>query len=144
MNAPITVSGNGLQITTTINISAAAPLGAHDVIVTNPDGGTVTGAGLLTINGVSISTNTCNVKKGTAMTGFTLGTTDGNPPYTWSDSGRPAWVQLNTSTGVLTGTAPAATGSSPFTLSVTDGTSSSNSITFTVVVTNGNPANPKC
>jgi len=50
----------------------------------------------------------------------TLAATGGTPPYTWSESGSlPTGLTLNTSTGVI-GSAPTASGTFPFTVSVCD------------------------
>ncbi len=48
-----------------------------------------------------------------------LGASGGQPPYSWSLSGQPSWLSVNSSSGALSGT-PTAAGSFNFTATVTD------------------------
>lgn len=60
----------------------------------------------------------------------------GTAPYTWSASGLPAGLSLNSSTGRITGTATTA-GTSNVTVTVTDSASKTGSAQFTWTVTTG-------
>src|SRR5439155_4651518 len=55
-NAGLTVSNppnvvNSTTMTVTISVSSSATLGAHNITVTNTDGGTATGTGVFTVQG---------------------------------------------------------------------------------------------
>jgi len=63
-----------------------------------------------------------------------LTATGGFPPYTWSATGLPASLTLNSQTGVLSGTAPAA-GNYTFYFTVTDSTQATASASFPVAFT---------
>lgn len=67
---------------------------------------------------------------GTAVT-LNNSATGGTPPYTWSASGLPAGLSINSSTGQVTGT-PTTAGTSNVTITATGGGSGSASFTWTV------------
>lgn len=80
------------------------------------------------INGASgggLAINTTSLTQGIVGTQYysSVQASGGNPPYTWSISNGslPAGLQLNPSTGVISGT-PGASGASTFTVTVTDST----------------------
>ncbi|MDE2091983.1 MAG: putative Ig domain-containing protein, partial [Gammaproteobacteria bacterium] len=77
---------------------------------------------------------------GTAY-GATLQASGGTPPYTWSISSGslPAWASLNASTGAITGT-PNASGTTSFTVQVTDSAMASltQNLSITVNTSNAN------
>ena len=50
----------------------------------------------------------------------TLKADGGEPPYTWSMSGQPGWLSLNTSTGVISGRPPSSAAAVQVTFEVTD------------------------
>jgi len=110
--------------------------------LTDSSGATATGTASLIVN-LHVTTNTCNAKKSTAMSGFSLAATGGTAPLTWTASGQPAWASIS-SAGVITGVATGTTGSYSFTVSVTDSTGRTGTTTFTIVVVNGAPSNPQC
>ncbi len=68
----------------------------------------------------------------------TVGAKGGVPPYTWSLSGQPSWLSINTSTGALSGTAPSSTGTTPqFSVQVQDSEGPPNQIStanFTITI----------
>eukprot|EP01012_Entosiphon_sulcatum_P051831 TRINITY_DN7118_c0_g1_i1.p1 TRINITY_DN7118_c0_g1~~TRINITY_DN7118_c0_g1_i1.p1 ORF type:complete len:2111 (+),score=215.11 TRINITY_DN7118_c0_g1_i1:17-6349(+) len=73
--------------------------------------------------------------KATELGAFTV-TASGNPAPTFSLSGQPSWLSINTSTGTLSGTAPDTSGS-PFTFTITANNGAVVNQTFTLTV---NPA----
>jgi hypothetical protein len=65
----------------------------------------------------------------------TVKATGGLTPYTWRLSGNPAWLTINSSTGVLAGT-PTAAGTTPnFTLTVTDSENPADTATANLAIT---------
>jgi hypothetical protein len=72
-----------------------------------------------------LSITTTSLPNGTVGTSYdqTVKAAGGTQPYTWSVTGGslPGWATLNSSTGAITGT-PSATGTSKFTVTVTDST----------------------
>jgi Putative Ig domain len=90
---------------------------------TTPTAQTQTKALSITIYAV-LSISTTSLPNGAVGTLYSqnLVATGGATPYTWSHTGSlPAGLSLNTSTGVISGT-PTATGTSGFTVTVTDST----------------------
>ena len=86
-----------------------------------------------------VSTTSSQLPNGvvnTAYPGATLQASGGTPPYTWSISvgTLPAGLSLNASTGAITGT-PTATGTSNFTVKVTDHSSPAGSATSNLSLT---------
>ena len=67
--------------------------------------------------------------------------TGGNPPLSYAVTGRPAWLNFNATSRVLSGT-PTAAGTSPLTYTVTDDDGDSDSDDFDIVVTAGLPDVP--
>jgi hypothetical protein len=65
----------------------------------------------------------------------------GVAPYTWSISSGslPSWAHLNTSTGAITGVAPATSGSTTFTVEVTDAVSNTDTQSLTINVVPRDP-----
>lgn len=70
--------------------------------------------------------------------------TGGTTPYTWSilSGSLPAWASLDSSTGIISGTAPSSAGSTTFTIEVTDNASSTatQSLTLNVVAPVSTPS----
>ncbi len=90
--------------------------------VTSPTHLTASKTLALTVNqGVSIATT--SLPNGFTLNpyNFTLSATGGTPSYTWSATGLPAGLTLDSTTGVISGT-PTATGTSPVNITVTDAT----------------------
>jgi hypothetical protein len=122
----------------TLNISTVGtPAGAKDVTVTNPDGQSRTGVGILTVTGCpTITVNPATIPAGTAGTAYsqTFTQTGGTGTITWSVTGTlPAGITLNTGTGVLSGT-PTQTGSFPITITATDANNCTGSRGYTLVI----------
>lgn len=96
----------------------------------------------ITINNatpVGVTTTSGQLPTGVVNTtypGATLQASGGTPPYTWSIStgSLPAGLSLNTSTGAITGT-PTASGTSNFTVKVTDSSSPKGSATANLSIT---------
>jgi hypothetical protein len=74
---------------------------------------------------------------GTAVT-LNNSASGGTPPYTWSATGLPAGLSINSSTGQITGT-PSTAGTSSVTVTATGGGSGSATFTWTV-----NPVGGSC
>ena len=122
----------------TMNVSTVGtPAGAKDVTVTNPDGQSRTGIGILTVTGCApITVNPATIPAGTAGTAYsqTFTQTGGQGAITWSVTGTlPAGITLNSSTGVLSGT-PTQTGSFPITITATDSNNCPGSRGYTLVI----------
>ena len=68
------------------------------------------------------TTSLPDATEGVAYSFMVQATGGGSGNYTWSISGQPPWLSINSSTGELSGTPPTGSaGSYPFTVSVTDG-----------------------
>ncbi|HET6896991.1 MAG TPA: putative Ig domain-containing protein, partial [Vicinamibacteria bacterium] len=122
----------------TLNISTVGtPAGAKDVTVTNPDGQSATGVGILTVSACpSITVDPATVPAGTAGSAYsqTFTQTGGTPPVTFGLAGTlPAGLTFNAGTATLSGT-PTQTGSFPFTVSATDANGCGGSRDYTLVI----------
>ncbi len=86
-------------------------------------------------NALSITTSSLPAGYVGAAYSQTLAATGGLTPYTWSimSGSLPAGLTLNSSTGVISGT-PTATGTSSFTVRVTDANSKSTTKTLSIVI----------
>jgi phosphodiesterase/alkaline phosphatase D-like protein/outer membrane protein OmpA-like peptidoglycan-associated protein len=87
----------------------------------------------------SLAIDPANGGNGVVGSAFTqtFTATGGTSPYTWSVSGtgKPAWLSINASTGVLSGTPPTGSaGNYTFTVQVNDSASHTDSISWTIVV----------
>jgi hypothetical protein len=137
--AGLSVSSTGL-ISGTVT-SSAQSFASAKVTVTDGDGATATTATFTwLVNAVPVLSNpgTQTVLWSTADS-LSLSTlvTGGSSPFVYAATGLPAWLSLNTSTGVISGTSPGANSASTVTVSLTDGSGVvSNSVTFKWVVTN--------
>jgi hypothetical protein len=70
--------------------------------------------------------------------GLTVSANGGTPPYTWSASGLPAGLSINSSTGVISGT-PTTAGSSTVTYHVEDAVAATDQNSFTLTVSGPMP-----
>jgi type II secretory pathway pseudopilin PulG len=141
-----TWSATGLPAGMTISPSTGAISGTPSatcnctVVVTVRDGAsppaTATKSYALTINAPPAITTTATSFKKNKNLDVTLAATGGTPQLTWSMSGAPAWVTLNSATGRLTGDAPNAAATYTFTVTVTDAVGATHSVTYTITVTN--------
>jgi hypothetical protein len=100
-------------------------------------GTTATKTLTITVNPAPVPTISATPTTATIEAAYTLTPTasGGTPPYTWSSAGKPSWLSLNASTGVLSGTPNASAVSVTFTLQVNDkiGGKATASITINVV-----------
>jgi hypothetical protein len=97
----------------------------------------------ITITAPTLTITTTSLPTGVVNNSYTatVNATGGVTPYTWSLSGNPAWLSINPSTGVLSGT-PTATGTFGFTVKVTDSetpTAQTASANLSITVNNSAP-----
>jgi hypothetical protein len=122
-----------------LNISTVgASLGTKNVTVTNPDGQTATGTGILTVSSAcgTITVNPSSIPAVTAGSAYSQAFTQtgGSGTITWSSTGAlPTGLSLDASTGVVSGI-PIDVGSFTFTIIVTDSNFCAGSRTVTLVV----------
>lgn len=106
------ISSSGLLAGTVT--SAAQTFGSVTLTVTDSSGATATSASfVVTVNAAPSVSSPSNqlVAPGAAVSLNVAGlTTGGTAPLTYSAANLPAWLTLNNSTGLITGTAPATTG----------------------------------
>ena len=113
-----------------LNLNAGAISGTPTAVgisnftvkVTDAAAGTATAPLSITIN-TTLAITTTSLPAATVNMAYsaTVSATGGLTPYTWGLSGNPSWLSINTSTGVLSGTAPATPGTTPtFSVTVTD------------------------
>jgi type II secretory pathway pseudopilin PulG len=126
-NGPATLSVSSAGVVTGTITSAAQTFAAATVTVRDAAGATTTTPAFTwkvnpapTLNGPGNQT----VFKGTADTlDLSAIVNGGTGPYTYAASGLPAWLSLDTTTGMISGTAPATTGvTSGITVRATDST----------------------
>jgi hypothetical protein len=122
----------------TLNISTVGtPTGAKSVTLTNPDGQSRTGVGILTVGGCPIvAVNPANIPSGTTGSPYsqTFTQSGGSGTVTWSLSGTlPTGMSFDTTTGVLSGT-PTQTGTFSITVTATDGNGCPGGRPYTLVV----------
>jgi len=107
------------------------------VLLTDSASATASKALSITINNAALKITTQYVPNGAQSTAYstTLQATGGATPYSWSlNAGSlPAGLSLGSSTGVISGT-PSATGTSSFTIKLTDNQSSTATQAYAIVV----------
>jgi|TARA_B100000085_G_C18558737_1_gene518694 hypothetical protein len=146
----------GTSVATTLNsatqISITSPAktaGQYSVILTNSDGGTVTGTNFIQYSGVPIWT-TSSGSLGSVLEGgsasFQVTATEGSDTieYAVTTGSLPSGLSLNTNTGAITGTAPTVSADTTTTFSITatdDENQTSSSRSFSITVTNDGPEN---
>lgn len=147
--APYTWAATGLPAGTTVSpegVVSGTPTetGAYTVTATATDSAepaaTASTEFVLTVEApapleATPLTGSRNGIEGVSMKPFTLEATGGVPAYSWSATGLPAGVTINTSTGELTGT-PIEAGDFEVTATVTDSATpaASSQVTFDLVV----------
>ncbi|MGH7274102.1 MAG: fibronectin type III domain-containing protein, partial [Nitrospiria bacterium] len=89
----------------------------------------------MVVKGIDITTT--SLPQGTVNTPYStqLTASGGASPYTWSATGLPSGLIINSSTGVISGT-PSAAGSSSVTMTVTDSTGETANQTLTLTINN--------
>jgi len=97
----------------------------------------------ITITAPSLKVTTTSLPNGVISNSYsaTVNATGGVQPYIWGLSGNPAWLSINSSTGVLSGT-PTATGTVSFKVTATDSetpTPQTASANLSIVVNNSAP-----
>jgi len=150
---PITWSATGLPTGLSIGASTGVITGtatgsgaSTNVVVTATDSGTgsfqqvksTSSLTLTVIPTLAITTSTLpGGTVGTAYAGVTLAATGGSGAYTWSATGLPTGLTLNTSTGAISGTPTVTATASSVNIGVTDSGSpqqtKSTSLTITIV-----------
>ncbi len=134
-NTPCTYTMTGAPTALTINLNTGAITGTvsggtqNNVIVTIKDAANVSVASApftWTVNAAPTMGNPGNqtVRGGTAATLNVSGqVAGGTAPYTYSATGLPGWLNINSTSGVITGTAPTTRSLTPgITVSATDST----------------------
>ena len=101
--------------TNTVNITVTDSTSPNHLTASKSFSLTIVGQ--LTITTSSLPSGVVN----TAYPGATLAATGGTTPYTWSATGLPAGLNLNSSTGAISGT-PTTAGTSTVAITVTDST----------------------
>ena len=136
----------GLSLAASTGLISGTPTGtgtsSFTVQVTDANSQTATQALSLTVNPSQPSITTGTLPDGTENTAYsaTLGATGGTTPYTWSvtSGSLPAGLSLAASTGLISGT-PTGTGTSNFTVQVTDANSQTATQALSLTV---NPSQP--
>ena len=147
--ATVTVGGTNSPTVTVVSSTSitfttpAKTAGDYDVKVTNGNGLSATLTSGLTVNGVPSFTTAANlgtVAGSTAISNLTIvaaETDGGTVSYSISTPASPDFVSINSSTGVLSGTTPAAGGANTnynFTVTATDDENQTNTRTYTLTV----------
>jgi prepilin-type N-terminal cleavage/methylation domain-containing protein len=134
-----TTRNSATQLTVTITIDPAAPTGARDVTVTNPDTGVVTKVGGFAVGPILASITPNSMKKGTSGTvtitgtGFINGASlDVTVSGTRVTPSNVTFVDAATITATFTLAGNAGTTARTVTVTNGDGTPSGNGVTFTV------------
>jgi Putative Ig domain len=139
----------GLSLNASTGVISGTPTASgtsqFTVKVTDADQLFATEALSLTVNIGTLTVSTTSLPNGTMGTIYnaTLQATGGIAPYTWSitSGALPGWATLNISTGVISGT-PNATGTSNFTVQVTDSqntpATATKALSITVTSSGGN------
>jgi len=145
----VEVQASSTVITSAVQISAtfsglSPAYEPYDIKVLNTNNLFGLAADILLINNTPLWTTPAG-NRGTfgelQSVSFTIAATDPeSQALTYSASGLPSWLSLNSSTGVISGTAPAASSSTTYTFSATasDGSNTSASRSFNIIVTPSN------
>ena len=117
----------GLGISTSTGVISGTPSasGTSSVVVTVTDSAMRTGTRTLSLQivpALSITTTTLPAGSVHASYSATVAATGGTQPFSWSATGLPAGLTIDSGTGVISGT-PTAAGTSTVTVTVTDSTS---------------------
>ncbi len=127
------------SLTANINIAYGAATGIRNVTVTNPDmkSGTQSG-GFTVLAGPTMDATTFPDGMVSVAYSKSMSATGGATPYTWSATGLPSGLSINSSSGLISGT-PAAIGTYGFTVRVADANGGGNSVGFSMVVLPNGP-----
>ncbi len=135
----VTVTASGVPVGMTFAAGALSgtptAAGSSTVTVTASDmgGGIVVRTFTLTINPAPILSGTLAIAEQSLAYSGTLNLAGGTAPVTWTAPTKPAFLTMNASTGVLTGTSSSA-GSFPVTVTVTDATGATSTANVTLTV----------
>ncbi|MGC1184918.1 MAG: Ig domain-containing protein, partial [Candidatus Dormiibacterota bacterium] len=130
-----------------VTIPADTPPGGHTIILTGlaPDGSVLTETAAITI-APPLSIGSSRLPGGQVGSEYShaLGASGGSLPYTWSvtTGHQPSGLTLNRTTGTISGK-PTASGTSTFSVKVTDSTSptpETSSATFSIAIAKAGPA----
>src|SRR5438309_7833883 len=130
----LTTSGSSTQLTATVPASLIATAGTASVTVVTPCGGT-SNLKTFTIAAAPAITSPLTAC-GTKGVAFSYTITATNNPTSYSATGLPAGLSVNTSTGLISGT-PTTTGTNNVTITASDGAGTCNTATATLVITIG-------
>ena len=133
-------SAAAVQVVNTAQIRTVTPAEASGMVgvtVKNTDGQSITAPNAFNFLGPTLQIVTSSFPVGTVGGSYsaTLSAAGGTPPYAWSivSGALPAGLQLNTSTGTISGT-PTTAGSSSFTSQVKDAAGASTTASFSLSI----------
>jgi hypothetical protein len=118
--AGLTISASTGLISGTPSTATGSPFSVN-ITATDTGARTATKSYLLTINPALAITGPVSLPAGMVSVAYpstAITATGGTSPYTWSATGLPIGLSINTSTGVISGTPTGATGS-PFSVNIT-------------------------
>lgn len=130
----LTMSSAGVLANTASAVPSSAVTSTFTVNVTDTNNNSASGSFTLPVT--LVITTTPPLATATIGTAYSapLAAEGGTGTYTWSATGLPSWLALNSSTGALTGLPPATAVNASFTVKVTDSASATASAPFTVTV----------
>ena len=128
----------GLSINASTGVISGTPTtaGAPTVAITVTDNVSDVDTVNLTLTiHAALTISTASLPSGEVGTAYstTIAATGGFTPYTWSATGLPAGLSINSSTGVISGT-PTTDGTSTVTVVVTDNNTHTDSETFSLII----------
>lgn len=134
------IAGSAIQVLNSSQIQTTTPAEASGTVsikVQNSDGQSATDLNSFSFTGPALQIITNSLPVGAIGSNYsaTLAASGGTPPYTWTNAGGalPAGLQLNSSTGTISGT-PLVAGSSSFKAQVQDSKAVTSSVNLSLTV----------